>query len=136
METAASTLLSLGSSLYESYTDYHRGQTLNRNPYSSSAYVSSRRGEDAYGSLGGGGHGHHGGHGYKEECCPLVIDYLCLALILGSIAAATVFLNQVIQVEIMMVRRRRKREDSFAGIFSNVVREWIPAGAYEGRAYR
>ena len=48
------------------------------------------------------GHDHdsHGGHsasgyGKKDECCPLVVDFLCLAAILFAIAGATLFLNQV-----------------------------------------
>ena len=58
------------------------------------------------------GYGHSGGHssgyGKKEECCPLVVDLLCLAAILASIAAATVLLGRVIQIQIMTGRRRKR----------------------------
>ena len=44
-------------------------------------------------------HDSHGGHsarGYgKEECCPLVVDLLCLAAILFSIFLAALFLSRV-----------------------------------------
>ena len=41
-------------------------------------------------------HGGHSASGYgKEECCPLVVDLLCLAAILFAILGATLFLNQV-----------------------------------------
>lgn len=58
----------------------------------------------------GYGHGHSGGgYGHKEKCCPLVIDALCLAAILGALAGATVFLNTAITMNLGR-RRRRKRE--------------------------
>ena len=65
----------------------------------------------------GYGHDHYGGHsgyhhhsGYHEvHCCPLVVDPLCLAAILGAIAGATVFLARTFQIE-LTGRRRRKRE--------------------------
>ena len=45
-------------------------------------------------------HDSHGGHsasgyGKKEECCPLVVDLLCLAAILFSIFLAALFLSRV-----------------------------------------
>ena len=67
-------------------------------------------------SSGGYGHSSHssyghssGGYGKKEECCPLVVDALCLAAILGAIAGAAALLNQVIMLEITGRRRRKKR---------------------------
>ena len=56
-----------------------------------------------YGHSGGySGHsGHSGGDdGHKDQCCPLVVDALCLAAILASIAGASVLLSRVIQIEI------------------------------------
>ena len=71
---------------------------------------------------GGGGYGHSGGHsggysghsghsggGHSDKCCPLVVDALCLAAIIGSIGGATVLLSRVIQIEINAPGRRRKR---------------------------
>ena len=44
-----------------------------------------------------GGHSGHSASGYgkKEECCPLVVDLLCLAAILFSIFLAALFLSRV-----------------------------------------
>ena len=66
--------------------------------------------QDHYVDSSGYGHDHYGGHsGYHEgHCCPLVVDALCLAAILGSIAGATVFLARVFQIELMAGRRRRR----------------------------
>ena len=66
---------------------------------------------------GYGGHGSHSGSGYgggKEACCPLVVDTLCLAAILGAVAGAAALLNQVIMLEIMPPGRRRKRRATLA----------------------
>ena len=110
-------------------------------------------GDYDYGGTGidrsGYGHDHHGGHsgyhhhsGYHEDkCCPLVVDALCLAAILGAIAGATVFLARTFQIELCRVnganirtpcvvgRRRRKREIEVPYNFN----DWSSAGLY-GRA--
>ena len=50
-----------------------------------------------------------GSSGYGgEECCPLVVDLICLAAILASIAGASVLLARVIQIEIMTNGRRKR----------------------------
>ena len=58
------------------------------------------------------GHGHlHSGHGYgyhDEECCPLVIDLLCLVAIMFSIAGASLLLSRVMEIELTMTRRKRR----------------------------
>lgn len=64
------------------------------------------RRSDHYGGYGYGHHGH--GHGYKLECCPLVVDPLTLAAILGFLAAATALLALVISASL---GRRKKRSD-------------------------
>ena len=57
---------------------------------------------------------HHSGHGHSdydyhdEECCPLVVDLLCLAAIIVSIAGATFLLSRVMQIELMTKRKRRR----------------------------
>ena len=54
---------------------------------------------DLYGSLSSSGYGGHSGSGHaKDECCPLVVDFLCLLAIVTSIAGAALFLNQVGQI--------------------------------------
>ena len=63
-------------------------------------------------SGGYGGHGHHSGYGKKKECCPLVVDPLTLAALLGSIAVATFFLNTLITMNISKKRRRRRTTEA------------------------
>ena len=89
--------------------DYGSGSGVDRN--------------DHYG--GHSGYHHHSGHGYHDEkCCPLVVDSLCLAAVLGAIAGATVLLQRTFQVELCNVNNvavtlfvnacrngRRKRSD-------------------------
>ena len=87
---------------------------------------SSGSGVDRIDHYGGHHSGYHEHHDYHEDkCCPLVVDALCLAAILGAIAGATVLLQRVFMVELCMVdgaavtlfvancRGRRKRS-SFA----------------------
>ena len=52
-------------------------------------------------------HQHSGGGYHDDKCCPLVVDFLCLAAILGAIAGAALLLARVIQIEIMAGRRKR-----------------------------
>ena len=70
---------------------------------------------------GHSGYHHHSGSYHDEKCCPLVVDALCLAAILGAVAGATVFLARTFQIELCRVnnvnvntpcvvgRRRKKR---------------------------
>ena len=67
--------------------DYGSGSGVDRN--------------DHYG--GHSGYHHHGGEYHDDKCCPLVVDALCLAAILGAVAAATVLLQRVFMVELCMV---------------------------------
>ena len=64
---------------------------------------SSGHGVDHYGGHSGGGYHEHSGSYHDEKCCPLVVDALCLAAILGAIAGATVLLQRVFMVELCMV---------------------------------
>ena len=61
---------------------------------------------------GYGGHGGHGGHGHggygKLECCPLVVDPLTVAALLGTLGLATMILNALISASL---GRRKKRSD-------------------------
>ena len=54
------------------------------------------------------GYGHH----HKKECCPLVIKPLVFLALLGSLAAATAFLNVLITMNLGRKRRRRRRSES------------------------
>ena len=45
--------------------------------------------DDQYGSLSSSGYG-------KEECCPLVVDFLCVIVLVAAIAGAAFLLNQVL----------------------------------------
>ena len=73
--------------------------------HSGSGYGSDHK--DHYG--GHSGHGHSGGGYHDDKCCPLVVDALCLAAILGAIAGAALLLARVIQIEIEPPNRRIKR---------------------------
>ena len=67
---------------------------------------------------GYGGYGSHSGSGYgggKETCCPLVVDALCLAAILGAIAGAAVLLARVFQIELTGRRKKRFAESEVEG---------------------
>ncbi len=79
-------------------------------------------GGSAGGSFSGSGSGHGGGGGMKTPCCPLVVDTLTLAAILGLIAGATAFLNVLIT---MSLRRRRKRRDGTYALNAASVSEKI-----------
>ena len=81
-----------------------------------SGYGHSGYGHSAHGGHSSGyGHGHSGHSGYghvkEDKCCPLVVDLLCLAAILGAILGASLLLARVIAIEI--TGRRKKR--SIAG---------------------
>jgi hypothetical protein len=69
-----------------------------------------------YGSGSGSGSGssgyHESSHGKEDECCPLVVDLICLAILLAALVGATVLLGRVIQIEIMMGRRKRRFVDA------------------------
>ena len=104
---------------------------------------------DYHSGYGGGGGGHYSGsYGHDLECCPLVVDPLTLIAILGGIAGATVFLNQVwnsliklvylsknwfpflkiIMIEIMMRRRRRDARNNnqiLKGIISEGMQKFV-----------
>lgn len=106
------------------YTTALVKRTNSRNSYRDTTAVRSTDGYGAnsdgsfsgYGHGGGYGHGH--GHGHK--CCPLVIDALCLAAILGALAGATLFLANLIA---MSLRRRKRRDLNVIEPF-NMVRVW------------
>ena len=82
-----------------------------------SGYGHSGYGHSGYGHSGSGyggnhkddhygGHSGHSGYGHDDKCCPLVVDFLCLAAILGAIAGASILLARVIQIEITGRRKR------------------------------
>ena len=47
-------------------------------------------------------------YGYGDHCCPLVVDTICVAAIVFSIAGASLLLARVIQIEIDPPRRRKR----------------------------
>ena len=75
-----------------------------------------------------GGYGSHSGYGQKEACCPLVVDFLCLAAILGAIAGATLLLSRVFQIELTMLAGRRKRSAEFLPLLEGEAFDNITAG--------
>ena len=82
------------------YGEPHSGSGIDR---------SSGYGHSGSHGQSGGGHGHSGGSsGHGDKCCPLVVDPLCLAAILLSIAGASVLLARTIQIEITTEARQGK----------------------------
>ena len=57
------------------------------------------------------------------ECCPLVVDPLTYAALIGFIGLATYFFNEFIAMSmLMMARKRRKRE---LNLHSDIVNETL-----------
>ena len=74
-------------------------------PYAEASFGFFKKDKDHSGT------GFHSGHGFEYldgECCPLVVDLLCLGVILFSIAGATLLLARVTEIELMARRRRRR----------------------------
>ena len=46
---------------------------------------------------------HSGFERHDNQCCPLVVDFLCLAAILGAIAGATVLVARASQIELCSI---------------------------------
>ena len=101
------------SSLAASFSGHGHSGYGHNSGYGHSGYGHSGSGygvdhKDHYGGHSGhSGYGHSGGGYHEEKCCPLVVDFLCLAAILGAIAGAALLLARVIQIEIMAGRRKR-----------------------------
>ena len=85
-----------------------------------SGYGYSGSGVDRFDHYGGhSGYHHHSGHYHDDKCCPLVVDTLCVAALLGAIAGATFLLARTFQIELCNLagqginncvgRRRKKR---------------------------
>jgi hypothetical protein len=123
------------------YRSEHDGGTGYGTGYGGGYSESSPAGSGYSGALakssgyGHGGHssgyGHSGGYDdhKEEECCSLVVDLICLAAILGALAAATVLLGRVIQIEIMGLGRKR----SFMSFVDNVTYpSWLVSGESSG----
>ena len=102
-ETLLSGLAASFSGLGHSGYGHNSGYGHSGYGHSGSGYGSDHK--DHYG--GHSGHGHSGGGYHDDKCCPLVVDALCLAAILGAIAGAALLLARVIQIEIMPGRRKR-----------------------------
>ena len=97
------------------YGEPHSGSGIDR---------SSGYGHSGSHGQSGGGHGHSGGSsGHGDKCCPLVVDPLCLAAILLSIAGASVLLARTIQIEITTAapnKRSLEGKRAFATFMSQV----------------
>ena len=95
--------------------------------FSSGHYESS--GYKDLASLGSGYAGdHYGSYSGGGDCCPLVVDPLTYASLLGFIALATYFLNVLIAMSMLMMRRkrRRKREHDFKTFLAvDTLNKWI-----------
>ena len=98
----------------KTFSGGHYGSSGNRDL----ASLGSGYAGDHYGSYSGGG----------GDCCPLVVDPLTYASLLGFIALATYFLNVLIAMSMLMMRRkrRRKRETDFRTFLAvDTLNNWI-----------
>ena len=95
----------------------------------SNTLAAARRDSSGYGTSSSG-YGHAPvDYGYSvsysssgdEDCCPLVLDPLLLASLLGFVAAATYFLNVVITM--VMPGRKRRRRRGVQDAFTEAIKE-------------
>ena len=63
--------------------------------------------DDRQGSYGSG-HGGGSGHGMMEPCCPPVVDPLLIAALMAFLAAAVYFLQQLIEMSMLMMARKKR----------------------------
>jgi hypothetical protein len=123
-------LVGSDTSSYSEYSNSASGPSGHAALAKSSGYGHS--GSTALDKSSGYG-GHSGGYDdhKEEECCPIVVDLICLAAILGALAAATVLLGRVIQIEIT---GRKKR--SFMSFVDNVTYpSWLVSGESSGNIF-
>ena len=75
----------------------------------------------------GSGYGHHGAYssGYGD-CCPPVVDPLAFAALLGFLALAVYFFNNLIAMSMLMMRRKRRRKREL-NLYSDTVSETFDA---------
>ena len=88
----------------------------------------------------------HSDYGYEHpdnQCCPLVVDFLCLASILGAIAGATVLISRLMIIELCMImgvvindpcpnpgRRRRRRSVAFSKLVHEGKKEQLSGSCW------
>ena len=53
---------------------------------------------------------HYGAYSGGGDCCPLVVDPLTYAALLGFLAAAVYFFQVLIEMSMLMMRRKRRRK--------------------------
>ena len=104
---------------YNDYSDYnlktHSGS--HSSGYGSSGSHNSGYGSDHYGSFSSGG-----------DCCPLVVDPLTYAALLGFLAAAVYFFQVLIEMSMLARKRRKKRELNFRSNTVSQTFETLSAG--------
>ena len=99
--------------------DEYSIKTFSDNNYIPKTFSGGHYGSSGYRDLASRGSGyaedHYGSYSGGGDCCPLVVDPLTYASLLGFIALATYFLNVLIAMSMLMMRRkrRRKREHDF-----------------------
>ena len=79
-----------------------------------------RASQSSYGHSGSGsGYGDHGSYSSGGgDCCPLVVDPLTYAALIGFIGLATYFFREFIAMSMLMMarKRRRKRDIDFKSL--------------------
>ena len=69
---------------------------------------------------------HYGAYSGGGDCCPLVVDPLTYAALLGFLAAAVYFFQVLIEMSMLMMRRKRRRKREF-NFYSDTVIETFDA---------
>ena len=89
-------------------------KTFSDNDYTLKTFSGGHFGSSGYKDLAsresGYGGDHYGSYSGGGDCCPLVVDPLTYAALLGFIALATYFLNILIAMSMLMMRRKRRRK--------------------------
>ena len=89
---------------------YVTSSSSSSDPYAESSFGFFKKDKDYSGSGVQSGYGHEY---HDRECCPLVIDLLCLGAIMFSIAGASILLSRVMEIELMTGRKRSLPYQSF-----------------------
>ena len=80
----------------------------------------------------GGGYGDHGSYSSGGgDCCPLVVDPLTYAALIGFIGLATYFFREFIAMSMLMMARKRRRKRDFN--FKSLLVWDILETLYEGK---
>ena len=114
--------------------DEYSIKTFSDNNYIPKTFSGGHYGSSGYRDLASRGSGyagdHYGSYSGGGDCCPLVVDPLTYAALLGFLAAAVYFFQVLIEMSMLMMakKRRRKRELNFRSNTVSQTFETLSAG--------